>query len=120
MEMTRLEALQSEYSDAYKEFNGFRPRGTSPNIWYSESALEVELKALYAMQDSRMDWLKETFAGREQLREEGWYIEPETDPMLAQYSAWIAAEREREYLELYNTPFAEGEELFTSYEEYDV
>lgn len=119
MEMTRLEALQSEYSDAYKEFNGFRPRGTSPNVWYSESALEDELKSLYAMQDSRMDWLKESFAGREQLREEGWYVEPESDPLLAQYSAWLAAEREREYLELYNTP-AESEELFTSYEEYDV
>lgn len=119
MEMTRLESLQSEYSDAYKEFYGFRPRGTSPNVWYSESALEAELKSLYAEMDSRFNYLKETFAGREELREEGWYVEPEKDPMLAKYAAWLEAEREREYRELYNTP-ADGEELFTSYEEYDV
>jgi hypothetical protein len=40
--------------------------------------------------------MKSTFAGREELRENGWVVE-ETDPELAKRAKWLADERQREY-----------------------
>jgi hypothetical protein len=45
-EYTKLENLQSEYSDFYKEVYGFRPRFMSEEQWNSEEWFEAELKVL--------------------------------------------------------------------------
>ena len=42
-----------------------------------------------------MDAMKTTFAGREELRQQGWVVE-ETDPELAKQAKWLADERKRE------------------------
>jgi len=43
---TRLDELQSAYSDLYKDAYGFRPRHIPTDVWTDEAALEAELTAL--------------------------------------------------------------------------
>lgn len=45
-ELTLLEQLYSEYSDTYKDVNGFRPRSKSIDEW-TEKGLQEELDYLY-------------------------------------------------------------------------
>jgi hypothetical protein len=45
--VTRLDELQSAYSDLYKDAYGFRPRHIPTDVWCDEAALEAELTALY-------------------------------------------------------------------------
>ena len=92
--MTRVEELQSVYSDFYKEVYGFRPRSMSTENWNSEAWLEGVIADLHASLDAR----KDTFAGRESLRAEGWHV-PETDPQLIQQALWLQQERDREHKE---------------------
>jgi cephalosporin-C deacetylase-like acetyl esterase len=88
------EELQGYYSDFHKDFYGFRPRGATEEQWASKEFLVAQINLLH----NQMDQLKETFEGREQLREQGWIIkEPDTE--LAQHARWLAQEREREQAE---------------------
>ena len=89
-----VEELQGYYSDFHKDLNGFRPRGATEEQWNSKQFLVTQINSLH----DQMDQLKETFEGREQLREQGWIIE-ETDVELAQQASWLAQEREREQAE---------------------
>ena len=89
-----VEELQGYYSDFHKDLNGFRPRGATEEQWSSKQFLVTQINLLH----NQMDLLKQTFEGREQLREQGWIIE-ETDPELAQQASWLAQEREREQAE---------------------
>ena len=89
-----VEELQGYYSDFHKDLNGFRPRGDSVEQWESKEYLVFQINLLH----NQMDQLKETFEGREQLREQGWIIE-EPDAELAQRAVWLAQEREREQAE---------------------
>jgi hypothetical protein len=89
-----VEELQGYYSDFHKDFYGFRPRGASLEQWDSKEFLVAQINMIH----DQMDMLKETFAGREQLREQGWVIE-ETDLELAQNAQWLAQERERKLAE---------------------
>ena len=89
-----VEELQGYYSDFHKDLNGFRPRGATEAQWSSKQYLVFQINSLH----DQMDQLKETFEGREQLREQGWIIE-ETDTELAQQARWLAQEREREQAE---------------------
>jgi pyridoxine/pyridoxamine 5'-phosphate oxidase len=89
-----VEELQGYYSDFHKDLNGFRPRGASLEQWSSKQFLVAQINSLH----NQMDQLKQTFEGREQLREQGWIIE-ETDVELAQQARWLAQEREREQAE---------------------
>ena len=89
-----VEELQGYYSDFHKDFYGFRPRGETAEQWSSKEFLVAQINMIH----DQMDMLKETFAGREQLREQGWIIE-ETDPELAQNAQWLAQERERKLAE---------------------
>ena len=89
-----VEELQGYYSDFHKDLNGFRPRGATEEQWNSKQFLVAQINSLH----NQMDLLKETFEGREQLREQGWIIE-ETDVELAQQASWLAQEREREQAE---------------------
>ena len=86
--------LQGYYSDFYKDFNGFRPRFATTDEWNSKQYLVTQINLLH----DHMDQLKQTFKGREQLREQGWIIE-EPDAELAQQARWLAQEREREQAE---------------------
>lgn len=45
-ELTVVEQLQCEYSDFFKEVNGFRPRFMSNSAWNSESWLRNQLEQL--------------------------------------------------------------------------
>ena len=89
-----VEELQGYYSDFHKDFYGFRPRGADVAQWNSKEFLVAQINSIH----NHMDQLKQTFAGREQLREQGWIIE-ETDPELAQQARWLAQERERKLAE---------------------
>ena len=89
-----VEELQGYYSDFYKDLNGFRPRFASDDEWSNKQYLVTQINLLHI----QMDQLKETFEGREQLREQGWIIE-EPNPELAQQAQWLAQEREREHAE---------------------
>lgn len=45
-QLSVVEQLQSDYSDFYKEVNGFRPRFMSDEQWNSEAWLRAELAIL--------------------------------------------------------------------------
>ena len=89
-----VEELQGYYSDFHKDFYGFRPSGADVDRWMSKQYLVTQINLLH----DQMEQLKETFKGREHLREQGWIIEEPTAE-LAQHSEWLAQEREREQAE---------------------
>jgi len=89
--LTKLEELQSHWSDFHKDAYGFRPRFASEAQWNDEAWITAQIKEI----DDSMTRQKATFAGREQLRADGWHV-PETDPQYIQYAAWLQQERERE------------------------
>jgi len=66
-EYTKLEELQSHYSDFYKDVHGFRPRSSTDEQWNSEEWLSGEIDGLHAY----LKMLGDTFEGRVQLREMG-------------------------------------------------
>jgi hypothetical protein len=66
-EMTRVEELQSHYSDFYKDVHGFRPRNSTDEQWNSEKFLEGEIDGLHEY----LRILGSTAQGRVQLREMG-------------------------------------------------
>jgi hypothetical protein len=88
-----LEELQDYYYDFYKDVYGYRPRfALQLDSWNDREYL---ISAIDQMHDY-LDKVKETFAGREELRAQGWVVE-ETDPELARQAKWLADERQREY-----------------------
>ena len=95
--------LGSDYSDFYKEIHGTRPRFMALCACdYPDRASLVEAMSHLKRQidglHQYMDAVKSTFAGRERLRDEVWYIE-ETDPQYiaaaAESEALRKAERDR-------------------------
>jgi hypothetical protein len=86
-DLSELEQLATTYSDFHKDMYGFRPRHGA------EWTVEDYKKAMAEMHAS-IDRQQETFAGREQLREDGWCAE-ETDPELQKRAVWLAEERDR-------------------------
>lgn len=66
-EYTKLEDLQSCYSDFYKDVHGFRPRSSTDEQWNSEEWLSGEIDSLHAY----LKMLGSTPQGRVQLREMG-------------------------------------------------
>jgi len=82
-EYTKLEDLQSCYSDFYKDVHGFRPRGSTNEQWDSEQWLQGEIDGLQAY----LKRLGSTPSGRVQLREMGFC----TDDKEAD-EEWAAAE----------------------------
>jgi hypothetical protein len=90
-----VEELQDYYYDFYKEVYGYRPRFMLElDSWTDREYL---ISAITQIHD-HLDRVKETFAGREELRQQGWIVE-ETDPELARQAKWLADERQREYAE---------------------
>ena len=66
-EYTKVEELQSHYSDFYKDVHGFRPRSSTDEQWNSEEWLSGEIDSLHAY----LKMLGSTPQGRVQLREMG-------------------------------------------------
>ena len=92
-----VEELQGYYSDFHKDFYGFRPRGIgTPEQWRDRAWLEENITAIHNV----MDDMKETFAGREELRANGWAVE-ETDPEEAREAQFLADERARKEADMY-------------------
>lgn len=89
-----VEELQGYFSDFHKSFHGFRPRFATEKQWCDRNWLEGQINLIH----DTMDKMKETFAGREALREQGWVVE-ETDPELAKRAVWLKQERDRAYEE---------------------
>ena len=92
-----VEELQGYFSDFHKDFYGFRPRTLgSDEDWSNRSWLEAQINRIH----DTMDAMKETFAGREELRAGGWVVE-ETDPEEARMAKFLADERARKEAEMY-------------------
>ena len=66
-EYTKVEELQSHYSDFYKDVYGFRPRSSTDEQWNSEVWLQGEIDGLHEY----LAKLGSTAQGRAQLREMG-------------------------------------------------
>ena len=82
-EYTKVEELQSHYSDFHKDVHGFRPRSSTDEQWNSEQWLSGEIDGLHAY----IKMLGSTPQGRVQLREMGFC----TDDKEAD-EEWAAAE----------------------------
>ena len=90
-----VDELQGYFSDIHKDFYGFRQRHLiSESLWRDRAYLVCQIEQIHDIMDS----MKLTFAGREELRQNGWVVEEE-DPELAQQAEWLARERDREYAE---------------------
>jgi hypothetical protein len=66
-EYTKVEELQSHYSDFHKDVHGFRPRSSTDEQWNSEEWLSGEIDGLHEY----LAKLGSTPQGRVQLREMG-------------------------------------------------
>ena len=95
-EYTKVEELQSHYSDFYKDVHGFRPRSSTDEQWNSEEWLQGEIDGLHAY----LKMLGSTAQGREQLREMGFCTDDkEADEEWAAAEARERAENEARYQE---------------------
>lgn len=84
-----VEELQSYLSDFHKDFFGFRPRYATPEQWRDREYLEAAINAIH----NRMDAMKLTLEGRNELRANGWQIDEADfadiiDP--EEYARWSA------------------------------
>jgi hypothetical protein len=75
-----VDDLQSYFSDFHKDFYGFRPRSATPEQWRSADWLKSSITAIH----DTMDSMKETAAGRAELRSQGWVIEESDFDVLEQ------------------------------------
>jgi len=95
-EYTKLEELQSHYSDFYKDVHGFRPRSSTDEQWNSEEWLQGEIDGLHAY----LKDLGSTPAGRVQLREMGFCTDDkEADEEWARAEIRARDEAEAQYQE---------------------
>lgn len=92
---TSLQELQDTYSEYHKDLMGFRPHASDAE-WSDEAWLRQRMSAL----DEHFKCREATFEGREQLREEGWVVAEETDPVLKAISEDNAAKRKARYAAL--------------------
>ena len=84
-----VEELQGYFSDFHKDRYGFRPRFATPEQWRDREWLEQQINYIH----DEMDYMKETFKGREELRRQGWIIDEAefadiVDP--EEYANWSA------------------------------
>ena len=95
-EYTKVEELQSHYSDFYKDVHGFRPRSSTDEQWNSEEWLQGEIDGLHAY----LKMLGSTLQGRVQLREMGFCTnDKESDKEFFDAEARDRAEEEARYQE---------------------
>jgi hypothetical protein len=95
-EYTKVEELQSCYSDFYKDVHGFRPRSSTDEQWNSEVWLQGEIDGLHAY----LKDLGSTPFGRELLREMGFCTDDkEADKAHSEAEARDRAEEEARWHE---------------------
>ena len=94
-ERRELACLQSEFSDFFKSFYGYRPRHLTSIQFNDAEFLKEQIQNIH----DQIEHMKATFGGREELREQGWHVE-ETDPEMKQWAAWLESERSRYYDDL--------------------
>lgn len=95
-ELTRVEELQSYYSDFYKDVHGFRPRNSTDEQWNSEGWLSREIDNLHEY----LRILGSTPQGRAQLREMGFCTsDKEADKAHSEAEARERAEEEARWHE---------------------
>jgi hypothetical protein len=95
-EYTKVEELQSHYSDFYKDVHGFRPRSSTDEQWNSEEWLQGEIDGLHEY----LKMLGSTPQGRVQLREMGFCTDDkEADEEFFEAEARERAEEEARYQE---------------------
>ena len=93
---TKLEDLQSHYSDFYKDVHGFRPRSSTDEQWNSEQWLQGEIDDLHRY----LADLDRTEGGRAQLREMGFCTsDKEADKAHSEAETRERAEEEARYHE---------------------
>lgn len=93
---TKLDELQSCYSDFHKDVHGFRPRSSTDEQWNSEEWLQGEIDGLHAY----IAGLNRTSEGRAQLREMGFCTnDKEADKAHSEAEARDRAEEEARYQE---------------------
>lgn len=100
------EALGEYLWDFYKAYYGFRPR-------FVDLADREDVARTLASVEADFEGNKETFEGRQFLRNQGWLIE-ETDPELIARAEFLA-EQERQTVD--NLYKSEEEVLYGPYEE---
>ncbi len=116
-EYTKVEILQSEYSDFYKDVHGFRPRWSTDEQWNSAEWLQGEIDGLHRY----LADLDRTEGGRAQLREMGFTTsDKEADRAIAEEDARDRAEEDARYAEADRidavlaellVPMSEGEQI---------
>jgi hypothetical protein len=82
-----VEELQGYFSDFHKDRYGWRPRFATTEQWRDRSWLEEQINYIH----DEMDHMKTTFAGRKELRRQGWIIdEADFDDIVdpKEYAAW--------------------------------
>jgi hypothetical protein len=95
-EYTKVEELQSHYSDFHKDVHGFRPRSSTDEQWNSEEWLSGEIDGLHAY----LKMLGSTPQGRVQLREMGFCTDDkEADEEYAAAEIRAREEEEARYQE---------------------
>ena len=95
-EYTKVEELQSHYSDFYKDVHGFRPRNSTDEQWNSEEWLQGEIDDLHKY----LETLGSTANGRAQLREMGFCTsDKEADKAYSEAEARERAEEEARWHE---------------------
>jgi len=95
-EYTKVEILQSEYSDFYKDVHGFRPRSSTDEQWNSEKWLQSEIDDLHRYLEN----LDRTEGGRAQLRQMGFTTsDKEADKAHSEAEARDRAEEDARYAE---------------------
>ena len=95
-EYTKVEELQSHYSDFYKDVHGFRPRSSTDEQWNSEEWLSGEIEGLHMY----INMLGSTPEGRVRLRQMGFCTgDKEADKEFFEAEARERAEEEARYQE---------------------
>jgi len=116
-EYTKVEILQSEYSDFYKDVHGFRPRSSTDEQWNSEEWLQGEIDGLHEY----LQILGSTPQGRMQLREMGFctndkdsdkeFFEAEARDRAEEEARWHEADRMDAVLAELLAPLTEAEQF---------
>jgi len=116
-EYTKVEELQSHYSDFYKDVHGFRPRSSTDEQWNSEVWLQGEIDGLHAY----LKDLGSTPQGRVQLREMGFctddkeadkaHSEAEAREREEEEARWHEADRMDAVLAELSAPLTEAEQF---------
>jgi prophage antirepressor-like protein len=96
--MSKYDAMSTDelgcyLSDYYKDTYGYRPR--YEGLYSNREAMIGMIESV----DQYQEMMRSTFAGREELRCQGWLVD-ETDPELQKQAQWLADERARREAEL--------------------